>query len=776
MSRPVRWALRMSAALLLAGLIAPFISVNEARHQLQAGLERALGRRVEVFGDTTLNLFRGPGFSLAKVVIYEDSATGIEPLANVPELQATVSLRSLWTGHLEFASVRFVEPSLNLAKSEKGGWNIAALLQSAGSTEVRRLPAIYVSNGRINFKFGDTRSAFYLTGADFGVYPERNGLAIRFSGAPARTDRPGGGYGLFSGQGRIVGGQIDLDMELEKSPVEDLLTLVRGRTLGLHGEVSSQAKITGPQGNPEIQGRIELFDVHRWDLIQAHGVRWNANYRGRIDMSSQKLEITADGRNNPKTPVSGRLLVSSFLSRPDWQVEVVVNKLPAHVLRQVGQHIGAPLPDDMTLNGDVAGTVAYGSETGVQGQLALTDASVLMQNGPEFQLPRATLLISGDEIRLMPAELSSRGSEARLEATYAPFQQRLEAQISGRALPISDLQNGAGNLFKGAAVPIMDRFRRGTWTGTVRYVSESGVKPSWTIAAQVRDSATTVPGLSEPLRIHAANLETHGDRIEVKQLRASVGDIELLGSYRYVPDVRAPHKFVFSVPEADAPELERIFLPTLQRSNFLARTLRLRTGTPEWLRDRGAEGQLRVGTLRVGEVDLRAIRCRVVWSGAEVHLENFEARMGDGWVRGAATADLSHPEPGYMLRGAVRNFELKSGSFDAEGSIQAAGTGVAVLTGLSAEGKFQTRAVTLAPEYAFRNATGTFDLTATRNGPQVKFANIQASLGAERFTGDGGTQPDGRLLMDLTSGSRTLRVSGSLAAPRLEQITESSAR
>ena len=63
--------------LLLVGLIAPFFTADQYGLRLQASLERALGRHV-VLDKVRFNLFKGPGFSVGKVIIYEDPAIGIE--------------------------------------------------------------------------------------------------------------------------------------------------------------------------------------------------------------------------------------------------------------------------------------------------------------------------------------------------------------------------------------------------------------------------------------------------------------------------------------------------------------------------------------------------------------------------------------------------------------------------------------------------------------------------------------------------------------------------
>src|SRR5258706_11159443 len=88
------------AGFLVIGLAAPFLSADRFRSRIQKALESAIGRKVEI-GKVRLDLFQGPGFSLEKVVIYEDPAFGIEPFAWVESLEARPRWLSLWRRKLE---------------------------------------------------------------------------------------------------------------------------------------------------------------------------------------------------------------------------------------------------------------------------------------------------------------------------------------------------------------------------------------------------------------------------------------------------------------------------------------------------------------------------------------------------------------------------------------------------------------------------------------------------------------------------------------------------
>ena len=169
------------ALLIVVGIAAPYLGAGRYGERLRGSLERALGRRVEFLGPVRFSLFKGPGFSVENVVIHEDPSIGIEPMAYMDRIDVTPGFWSLAGGRFVIASIRLEGASINLAKSgpasEWGRWNFASLVNPS---VLRAAPAIHVRNSslrdsRINFKFGDDKSVFYLT---------RNGsrrLASRFA-------------------------------------------------------------------------------------------------------------------------------------------------------------------------------------------------------------------------------------------------------------------------------------------------------------------------------------------------------------------------------------------------------------------------------------------------------------------------------------------------------------------------------------------------------------------------------------------------------------------
>lgn len=729
--------------LIVLGIAAPFIQADRYGRQIREALQRELNRKVDI-GEVHFNLFTGPGFTIENVVIHDDPSVGIEPFAHMLELEARVGLSSLFTGQLDFSVIRFVSPSVNIVKPDTGAWNIVQLLQGAKST--RSLPEIQVSDGRIYLKHGHNKAAFYISAADITVTPRSDSLYVRFSGEPARTDRASRASGLFTASGTISESKVDIDLELEKSPVNELGGLFRGQRFAYHGTIASRAKLSGPLSKLAVAGSFNLSDVHRWDRMTEHDRSWTVNYKGAVDFASQRIDLATSN-----SPNNLRLAVSDLMKDPQWSVDMSVNELAASTLVGVARDLGAPVPAGVSVDGRVVGTVGIGSHSGLQGRLLVNEGSVQLQDGPELKLAEASLLIEGDSIKLAPAALvGEEGQGAQLEGEYNSVTRTLDATITGQGL----------RLLSRTAVPLVDRFQGGRWSAALRYRQIDAQPGVWTGSFDVRDTSTRVPGVAKPLRIATARIDINGDALRVRQMRATTGDVEFYGSYSYDPARGRPHHFEFSAPQAAIADVESLLAPAMRRDEgFFARTLRLRrVATPDWLENRKAEGQIRIGTLTAGDTIAKGVRSRLVWEGGIVQLTSLEGRLEEGSFKGTGVIDITKSEPQYKLRGRVQNLAWKNGKVDLDGSLESLGAGLDLLLNLRGEGTFQARQVVVSPEQTVRSATGDFAMSVTRTGPQYKLSDVQASLGTEHFTGDGITLADGRLQMELASANRTVRV------------------
>jgi AsmA protein len=749
---------------LAVGFAAPHFEIDLFRPKIARALERGLGRRVEV-GPVHFNLFTGPGFTVDDVTIHEDPRAGIEPFAYVPTLEARVQLLSLFRRRLEFSSLRLGDnASINLVKTDAGPWNFQFLLSNAPAS-AGAMPAIKMRGGRVNFKFGDTKSVFFFDDADLDVAPSMDGsVELRFVGSPSRSDRAGQNFGLFSVRGRWSAQQVNLKVELEKSAVEEVARLIDRRGFGLHGVIALDAQLSGLPSHLDVTGNIQVNDVHRWDLLPQSGGGLRIGYKGMLDLHGDRLELESVS-DVPNPQVAAAFRAWDFLSAPHWEASAGLKQLPVATALEIARHMGAGLPEKLAAEGSLSGEVRYSEPDGFAGRVALQDASVTLPDGRPLRAESAAVVIDHQVMSLEPSTVSVGENEsADVEGSFSlAGPDSLDLKITTRALSVSEMRS-----FGVAAIPLLDQTPQGTWPpqgtwrGWARYQWARDEVGQWSGEYELQNARIPVDGLAEPVKVQSAAVSLNGKRVTVTRLRAKVGAIAFTGDYRWEPAAVHPHKFHLIVPEADAAELERVLSPSLVRDRgFFARTLRLGDApVPDWMKTRRADGTVTIGALTFGETHVRIDSARLLWDAVQVRLAGVGAHIDDAALTGDLTIDLTGRAPHYRFEGKLENVASKDGRLDVEGSLDTDGVGAEILSGARAEGRVHGRSIAFSPEADFRTAAACFEVSEQR----WKLSSVEVTQGADTYTGSGATQSDGRLVLDLLSRGRQVRYSTLLAA------------
>jgi hypothetical protein len=778
--RAVRRALFVLAALVLAaGLAAPFLRANRLAGRIRSAIEQGLGRRVEI-GEVRFNLFTGPGFTMKDVVIHEDPAVGIEPLAYVGEMDARVGLWSLLAGRLEFSTLRLIEPSVNLAKPDTGSWNLQPLLARAAASARSpgaRMPALEVRGGRFNFRFGDLKSVFYLSNADVDITPTAGAAEFRVSGEPARTDRGAQGFGRLVGRGRWrpaadPGQELELVINLERSNVGEIVRLFHGSDVGLHGLVASRATVTGPLSDIRVTGRLQLEDVHRWDLMPYRGREWPLDYRGRIDLAAQTVELETVPPPGQALPVSIRFRAADLLTEPRWAVLLTVRELPMANVVEVARHFGAALPKTLTPDGRLEGAIGFGRDAGLQGLFLVRGLSLAAPEAPALTSDRVRIEVDGNRIHAGPFTLEAGADRAaQVEADFRADRQSLEVLATTRGLATSDLRAASERMFGAPPIPLLAACQQGQWCGWVRYRRQGETGGEWSGSVELRDARPAVEGLAEPLLVRSASVQIDGPRLALSRIRAQAGKIAFEGEFRR-EGVDRPDRLRISIPEASAAEIERVLAPTLRRQRgLLARTLRLVRGdVPDWLDSRRADLAVGIGVLTAEDLRWEKVRLRLIWRGAAVDIAELTSAWSEGALKAIGSISLAAPAPVYRLQGRLRGFAWRGAKIDVNGKLETAGSGAELFQNLRSNGTLSTADLPLLEDAECLFAKGRYDVSVRRGAPRLKLTSLKVALDDEIYLGQGSSLADGRVAIDLVSEKRELRLVGRLAPFRFEPV------
>ncbi len=765
----LRLVLPAVAAVLVVAVAAPFLSANRFRGRIQRALERSLHRHVTL-GSLHFTLLRGPGFDVEDVLIADDAAAGVEPFIYVSSMQASVSLISIFSQHLAFSTLRLDEPTVNLVKTSEGVWNVQAFLSGTPALAGKGIPDIEIRSGRLNFKFGDTKSVFYVSNADVDIYRASGGaLGIRFAGEPARTDRGAQGFARITGRGLLASPgsdpHLNLGLVLERSNLSDIFTLVEGHDVGIHGFASGNVHLGGPLTRVGISGELTLTDLHRWDLItQRTGDGWPIDFQGVWDAPGQSLRLDTIAPPGQTVPVEVHLSVDSYLAAPKWQLGANLHDVPAEPVVETARHFGAPIPTDIQISGKVNGSLAYAGPDHLEGELSLAEGVITSpaasgKAAASAKLEDAALTLKDGEAEFGPAILRLDEDESvTFRASYGIVPQKLTVRLDTEKLGVERIKTGAGRLLGAISIPVLESCKDGSWRGWAEYSWISGAPEVWSGRFDVLNSQIAFPDLAAPVHLASATIAIDASKLQISHFRASAGKLTFDGDLRYDAESKKPAHLRLHSAAIDLAELERLFMPALRRQDGLLARFQLgRPPIPEWLQARKIEGSLDAGAVSYGTTPLGSITSRYLWEAASLQFTKLEWKQDESAGSGRLDVNLSGAAPSFKLSGNVRRPDWRGGELKIEGALTASGVGQALLASARSDGTFQASNVELTPDMDFDEISGSFHSALVGDAYQLELLNVRASKDDETYTGQGSSQPDGRILIEIASGKRQIR-------------------
>lgn len=758
-----RYWLLAILALLIAALYVPRISADRYRDSVRAALEKGLGRHVEL-SEVRFRLLPTPGIKITNVIISEDPSIGAEPVAYVNELLAVPRISSLFGGPLAFASVDLGDASVTLTRVDtpRGGvnWNFGSLLRRR---TLAAFPSIHMRDGRIDFKFGDTKSLFYLLHTDVDLWPPDSAdgaWTLRVHADPARTDRPAGnGFGSFVARGQWMrrNNTTILDVKLEQSELGDMLTLFNGSDTGIHGDVFGDAHLAGPLNRIGVTGRLAIADIHGWNQTPPGGSPWRFAIGGVINAPGQIIDLDARAAASP-TPLNVRYRVTDYLRRPRWGVTVNVNHFPLAPVPDIARNLGYPVPPDFRFDGVVDGAVGYSPTDGsprMDGTLNLSNVTFSVARTPPLHIPGAKLDFSGSTVKLEAAAVANEAREtAAIAGSYDAAADGLDIQLSSDGMSIASLSRQISV----ARIPLLGDATSGIWKGALRYTRDAaGENSGWTGDLNLQDADIPFEAFAQPLHVISADATIDGEGLSLKHVNLSAGGIEAQGEYRYDAGALRPHKFHITVPAASGSALEKLLMPTLHRGNFLTYAFNFgRAPEPGWLRNMKADGTIQAARLDLGG-NFTKLRARVIWDGTEVQLAGLETQFGDAAFKGSAKVHLAGRQPRYEIAGKLTGVAWHGGVIGADGSLATSGTGSALLANMRAKGSFEGQNVD-----DYDSVAGIFEWAWDVRAPKLRMPQLTLRSGTTTYAGSAEIGDDGRVIMSVNDGTKRVSASSAL--------------
>jgi len=176
-----------------------------------------------------------------------------------------------------------------------------------------------------------------------------------------------------------------------------------------------------------------------------------------------------------------------------------------------------------------------------------------------------------------------------------------------------------------------------------------------------------------------------------------------------------------------------------------------------------------VEALQLATFEMHKVRARLIWNGTHATLADLTGRVENGDLGGRLTVDLLAGEPVYRLACNLKSMDWGGGKFNGEAVLDSSGTGQALLANLRSEGSFTGQSFQEEPLDQFSVISGCFAWEWAKPVPHLRLTDLQMSQDGQLFLGRGAMQDDGRLMIQVSNGTRQLQVTGTLARLQLDE-------
>jgi hypothetical protein len=354
--RRILWTLMAVLLLIMLIVTPPLLNVNRLRRRIATSMSQSLGRPVHL-DKVTLNILPVPGFTLENLVVSEDPAFGSEPVISAGSVRARVRVSSLWRRQVEFATIRFDAPSVNLVRRADGRWNFESILLHAAQEDAAptdqtrpgrapRFPYIEATGARVNVKLGNEKMPLALTEADFALWlPSPQEWRLRLEAKPARTDTNVSDTGVLTVEAtlqraaRVEDVPIEMTADWKRVPLGEASRVLTGNDAGWRGTVDATASLQGTLGDALLGGNLKLSDLRRAEFIPAKMLDVNMECGGH-------LAVTVAVLHEPMCTLSPTPIhhigFGAVELAPPSAVYATADKIELTGLKATGARVGTP--------------------------------------------------------------------------------------------------------------------------------------------------------------------------------------------------------------------------------------------------------------------------------------------------------------------------------------------------------------------------------------------------------------------------------------------------
>lgn len=793
--------------------------------RITVSIASALGRPVEV-SSVNLRFLPKPGFELSNLVVHDSPSFGPEPILRSSEVVAVVRLSSLLRGRIEIGRLALTEPSFNLVNDSHGHWNLEDLLKQvaahpAGPTGKKlsgarpAFPYIEADSGRINLKIGKEKSPYALMDADFAVWQDsENTWGMRLKARPVHTDFNLTDVGLvrlnatWQRAAMLRDTPVQLAFQWDRAQLGQITKLAFGNDKGWRGAMGLLVTASGTPADLKVRANASIQDFRRFDIVGGGPILLSTQCGGKYSSTDSSFSDIAC-----RSPIAdGSLVLAGKLGTSlafSYDLHLTADKVPMSSVAALALHAKKDLPDDLTSSGEINASVRMQrsvKEARWKGSGEIRDLHVASQHTKaNIVAGRVPLAVSGSwtdgstrrrtqdppvlQVDIGPISLPAGRPapatvQARVSQTGYKIDLRGDTQIQ-RLIQVATTfgvpvpQPAADGLAK------VDLQIAGPWKGFVLPV------PLGTV--QLQGVRAEVRGVNAPLEIASAKLTLLPGELRVRDIFASVDGSNWRGSLVAPRSCRVAHEcrvqFDLHTSEISTARLVQLVGPRPAQRVWYRFLSAPQAGT-SYLRMLRGTGKVHADRLKVHGFTSTRVSAKVELEDGELHLSDLKAAVFGGTHSGMWNVDYSKGTPHLSGTGKFDHVALHelaatmgddwiTGTATATYRFSAVGTDLAQLVS-AAKGDVEVEArdgslphVELGDEGSLQMNEFFADLAFEDGKLEVRKGKLVSGSGIYEISGTASLGRD--IDLKFAGISRSYNVSGSLARPHVEAVSETRA-
>ncbi|MBI3949109.1 MAG: AsmA family protein [Acidobacteria bacterium] len=682
-----RWLIPVAlVGVIITGLLViPYlININTYRSRITSQLEQRLGRSVTL-GPLGLSLVPSVKFQAADVIISDDPQFAQGPFIQARSVRLKVGLWSLLRGNPQVRSIELTGPVVAPIKNKEGTWNWSTLrpLKEPGR-EVAPMH-IVIHDGRFTIidrtPSPPSEQTYTSVDADIKNFSSRTAsevkLAITMPGEEAGQLEMEGTVGPIDPE-NVPRSPIDARMKMRQVELAGLEALL-GRASSRQGRLTLDADLKGrlaeglrAKGEIRAEGLRLVEGTEPSDIPLDAEFDLTARTQGQSDYA---VKIASGGLNLGETRITITGQANQIPTNSTVDLQVKGDGISLEGLLESAHAFGFGPPKGTLAKGQANINIhATGPVKAItlNGQSQMRDLRFQSRELPQpIHVSQLNLTFEPSAITASPfrTALGERTTVdiASLSIRDYSQQPRLHLQIATQNARIEDLIEIAKSFGYRPEIS-------GTGATSLRATIETSSGESagaTTVTGQGTISGAHIrtPQLTQPLGIQGADLTFTGDSVRATNLRAQLGQSQIIGwvqvknfdrpsavfDLRFNQLIVSEFRQLIAVGEATSDHNDVI---AKQYASLVPQAFAQTKRGSSGIANLSGGGQLAIGRVVFDDIMATDLRSKVTLRGKAIDLNPLEFGLYGGRFQGPLSLSLAGAEPGIALSGGFSGVDI----------------------------------------------------------------------------------------------------------------------